>query len=865
MAFHSLHPTRKRRRYANGRWHLASVLALYLTGLAACAHGELTALVNPAEVLVGERAQYVLQSDEAVPRGVELPEVDGLRWVAGPSVNYRQINSERRVWLLYDFVIDAPGEVVIPAATATVNGKKQTSNAVEVKVHERKDSEQTLRDSVYLELTFNGSRTPPDQIYPGQRLALVISAFFARKTEARLAYPELQIEDASLRDYSAANPRNPHFAPPTKERRIIDGVAFDVYKFNTEITALKTGSMTGNIAMQFSVREDWDKSRAANRDFDQRMMDDLFGRRERRIRREITADLPAIQVTPLPQVPEEAGNYLGLIGEWSLGLDSSPAQVAVGEPLTVDLTVTGRGDVQVLNAPPLDVEGFRSYDPEVKHLGNYEEAMAVVTWVLIPLTVDAPAPRLTFSTFDPQQGVYESSTFDIPVSVRPGKETALPDSGASGTADADNGKLAGPPPDSILYLKTERGGTVVRPLWRNTVLAAVVLAVAGVVAGIALAAAALRRELLENNEQYRRRRNALKEKRQIFRHLRRCATHERPHVVRTELVPYLNAVLDLPPGTTPSVLADQIEPRDAELAEMLRRADSAAFAPGNGAVDNEPVQAAGASFDVARMLRRAGRIASMVLVLALGCGFTFLGIAQARADATAGASGKTAFERAVMAYDRGEYEEADLLFSEAQSLTDGISPAILYNRGNCAYFMDEYAKSLEFYERARRLAPRDTDIIENLNFVRGELGLPRVYELQTPGDLIVRTRDFLRPDEWMLVAAVTLGIGGVLTGWLRWRGTHWRPAATVGTIIVIMALYATYKQYQTTYREQGQGIVASQQANVYRLPDRNAEKADFNLRLGEMLEIEEARTDWCRIRAADAQGWIPKDHLRLVW
>lgn len=55
--------------------------------------------------------------------------------------------------------------------------------------------------------------------------------------------------------------------------------------------------------------------------------------------------------------------------------------------------------------------------------------------------------------------------------------------------------------------------------------------------------------------------------------------------------------------------------------------------------------------------------------------------------------------------------------------------------GNCLYKLGDLPRALICYERASRLAPRDSDILENLNLVRRKLGLPEKYLIASPADI----------------------------------------------------------------------------------------------------------------------------------
>ncbi len=71
-------------------------------------------------------------------------------------------------------------------------------------------------------------------------------------------------------------------------------------------------------------------------------------------------------------------------------------------------------------------------------------------------------------------------------------------------------------------------------------------------------------------------------------------------------------------------------------------------------------------------------------------------------------------------YEQGDYEGA---IEQYSSLVDkGVTDTDLYyNLANSYYKTGDFGRAVLFYERARRLAPRDRDVRENLALVRAQL------------------------------------------------------------------------------------------------------------------------------------------------
>lgn len=83
-------------------------------------------------------------------------------------------------------------------------------------------------------------------------------------------------------------------------------------------------------------------------------------------------------------------------------------------------------------------------------------------------------------------------------------------------------------------------------------------------------------------------------------------------------------------------------------------------------------------------------------------------------------SGRELFESAGRSYERGNFDKAAAEYEKL--VADGfVGSGLYYNLGNAYFRLGDRGRSILWYERARRLSPRDPDIRHNLELVRGEL------------------------------------------------------------------------------------------------------------------------------------------------
>ena len=222
-------------------------------------------------------------------------------------------------------------------------------------------------------------------------------------------------------------------------------------------------------------------------------------------------------------------------------------------------------------------------------------------------------------------------------------------------------------------------------------------------------------------------------------------------------------------------------------------------------------------------------------------------------------------EAAMTAYDEGRFAEAEAYY---QSLLRSTAPSakLYYNIGNCQYQKGEYSRALASYESALRIAPRDSDILENLNLTRRKLALPEKHRLESPADVLPYVRDHLRPDEWMFLVMAGAAVVFVALGFRRFvKPPLWGSLLGGGLILAGLSFAAILAQNATSYNS-SLAVVLTRNASVYALPSTQSPRlSEINLQPGEDVSIVESRLDWVRVRSGAAEGWVRKSDVRTIW
>ena len=145
----------------------------------------------------------------------------------------------------------------------------------------------------------------------------------------------------------------------------------------------------------------------------------------------VTVNVPAIKLNSKALPPGAPDGFDNAIGQFSFGVTTRETEVREGDPVTVNITVNGSGNLDALQPPkPLDVEGWKLYDASSSERGEERREMwgeVSFRQFMSPLRVQTSVPPFRFVYFDPASAKYETLLSDaIPLTVLPSTAAALP-------------------------------------------------------------------------------------------------------------------------------------------------------------------------------------------------------------------------------------------------------------------------------------------------------------------------------------------------------------------------------------------------------------------------------------------------------
>lgn len=205
------------------------------------------------------------------------------------------------------------------------------------------------------------------------------------------------------------------------------------------------------------------------------LFDDPFFNRGQAVQKALSSNALTVNVKPLPEAPD---GFYGAVGQYSVKAEIDNPEVKANEAITLRLTVSGHGNLSLLQAPELNLpKVFEVYEPKttdkITRGDNGLSGSRTFEWVIIPQSQgNYTIPAITYAYFNPSAGSYTTlKTQPIEVQVAKGDG-----SGKSFSTSKNDVKMLN---SDINHIKTSTGqlrikGAVSRPSMLQWILLAVV-------------------------------------------------------------------------------------------------------------------------------------------------------------------------------------------------------------------------------------------------------------------------------------------------------------------------------------------------------------------------------------------------------
>ena len=474
-------PQGKRRLSFFSKRLLLAGICLEVLIAPAFAASQTTAQLEPQSIELGESSQLTVTVNGTAPTTV--PDVEGLEIVPiGQGTSMQIINGAvtSRVSQLFRVTANRTGDFTIPVTDG--NGQAITLHVDkgaggQTQRATRQGGSQLPAPSFSQpsnappvdaqgKAAFLRVELPKPELTVGELVPVKVKAYFRAGVSASLnGLPVLSSDAFTLNKLD--NPEQIH------ER--IAGVPYTVVTWTSALSAVKAGDYPLNLDLPVMVRIQ--EKRARRNDpfkdffgddsgFGDAFFDDFFGNATQKPLT-LHTDGATVTIKPLP-AQGRPGEFSGAVGQFEVTSEATAGNGTTGDPLTLKMNVTGRGNFDRVTTNGLpSAPNWKTYKPNgtfVPADSSGTQGTKTFEQSIIPTKPGAQEiPALSFSYFDPEAQRYVTkTTAAIALQIAQGNPAAPATSAQAGPiTEAPAANSDGLAPDQLVTGRTVRS---LRPL-----------------------------------------------------------------------------------------------------------------------------------------------------------------------------------------------------------------------------------------------------------------------------------------------------------------------------------------------------------------------------------------------------------------
>jgi hypothetical protein len=500
------------RSLKNTFWSGMVLAALCLGGVRLNA-ATFTASLDRDTIALGENATLSLTFEDGSPRNVPMPSnVAGLQIAyVGPSSQFSFVNGETKSTVTYNFTLTPrqAGDFAIPPLVADIGGQRLSSPPLRLKVLPPNSPPPAAVNSGS-EVAFIKLSMPKKEVYAGEVLVARLDIYLRDDVQN---FGNFQFTGTPANGFTVGK-----MIETPKQRvqignRVYTDVPLEIALTTVKSGAISLGPFTASAVVVLP---------SANQARDSFPFGIFGGGEQRQV--SLATDTLNVESLQLPAGNAPA-NFNGAIGDYTMTVTAGPTNVAVGDPITVRVQISGRGALDALTLPDQPAwRDFKTYPPTSKVATSDQHGLQgtkTFEQIVTPQNTDVhELPVFSFSFFNPDTKTYRTLTQPpVQLAVHSGGTTPAPMIAATKTANSQNP----PPPQDILPIKEQFGAlTQAGPplLTRPAFLAAQSLPV---LAWLAAFVWRKRTDSLANNPRLRRQRRVARLIREGLNDLHRLA------------------------------------------------------------------------------------------------------------------------------------------------------------------------------------------------------------------------------------------------------------------------------------------------------------------------------------------------------
>ncbi len=824
---------------------LLVILILFSSGIASAA--TVRAYIQPDRAQTGQVVNYVITVQNGTVQSVpqlRLPVQVGMNSGITTAQNI-EIRGNQRVFstqLSWGVAGTEPGEFVIPPQEVLVNGEVLKTNEVRLVVTEAPAAPEAADDATTPLFQIEVGKT---EIYQGEVVPISASLFVPRSVTLR----RVGLIEVNKSDFAIS--RFPQQADQSET--VINGVGYIVITYRSTLSALHAGDLKVGPATCELLFEVYDTN-TQNQMRRGLPFGMIMGGAEPR-KQVVKSQDVKVKVLPLPTEGKPA-HFSGAVGDFSISATATPNELAVGDPLAVDITIDGSGNFDALNPPSLmPPEGWKAYPPRRYNVDGPIDPNLTPTaqrrigysMVFVPEKIHAELPPFELSFFSATEKKYVAArTTPIPLRIKPGAVIATAvDANSSGSVEPPK-----PPPvqqpkpqisDILMSVPAQshwlNQANVSAPLttsarfWAVQSIPAVLVILAVFLAWFRRhreqAAGGLRGEL-----------------QQLWHGLEQRDLDDRD---------FLQRAAHFIQRSHP----DEI--KDEELRQILQRYETQSFTAAS--TDAETLGSSERS-----------RILSTLAPLLKHAALFLAAFATLSLNAAEDESPDTLYRQAREALEKGKFTQAQYL---GESLTrqnpPALSAAVFTLIAHARYRQDDFGRAAMWYQRAQLLEPANPEVRQNLRHLDEKLRFFRFKADSPLAEWSLR----LSKNTWIIIAStgvwlVLLAVMGCILA-----STRRASGGTCGLVLSILGvlIFIPSAAFASIRPEPGQRVkdimvVTAREVSAYTAATLTSGSV-IDIPPGSQVRLLEKRGAWSYVEIPSGdepvRGWIESATYTPLW
>jgi hypothetical protein len=417
-----------------------------LVAAALAAQSQISTQLEPQSIALGESAELTVTVNSSEPAASTMPHVDGLEIEPiGQQTSMQIINGNvtSNVAQLFRVTPNRAGDFTIPAIGGSGQpiklhvdngaGGRTQPTMPSARSHLPAPSFSQPSNSTPVDSknqsAFLRIELPRQELTVGELVPVKVKAFFRAGVSASLnGLPALSSDAFTL---------NKLDDNPEQTRELIGGIPYTVVTWTSALSAVKAGDYPLNLDLPVIVKVQEKGTRRTNpfKDFfgedsafDDSFFDNFFSNATQKPLT-LHTDGATVKIKPLPTQGRPA-DFSGAVGQFDASSEASAKNGTTGDPLTVKLNITGRGNFDRVTTNGLTSSpAWKTYKANGKFTPDDNtgiQGSKTFEQSIVPTKAGVQEiPALSFSYFEPDTQRYVTkTTAPIAVDIAQGSASA---------------------------------------------------------------------------------------------------------------------------------------------------------------------------------------------------------------------------------------------------------------------------------------------------------------------------------------------------------------------------------------------------------------------------------------------------------